>query len=337
VSNKATKPQPAKKKKPAAKSKSAGKTNDIDKSLVKCEVKMEFGEWISPDSCKTFYIDEDAKFPSIIYEIKTDEEGPFEWSWEIKWPVLACPQKQNKTRFKPKTEKTFSESESFKSDLKKWTAELNKKTIGGDLTIKVKVGAKTFVRKTLISGKEPGEKKINDELDTFSEKYPNEIVLAKKIFKQESKFKNFYSDERPLVSFDNGYGLGQATTPAPSYEQVWDWKKHVKYIVTQVIKEKRAAAKKYLDTHGSYNDEQLNLETLVYYNGANFHYYVWDSSAKKWIENSDVLCDPDQSNTGWNMSLVENKGKSLKDLRDGKGTKPVYTGRCYAEHINNQK
>jgi hypothetical protein len=72
---------------------------------------------------------------------------------------------------------------------------------------------------------------------------------------------------------------------------------------------------------------------LVFYNGANHHYYVWDAKTNAWTVNSDVLCDPSQSNSGRDVSKPSNAGKSLEELRAGKGTKPIYTGRCYAEHV----
>lgn len=321
------------KPKPAAKSGAAGKTNKISGSLVKCEVKLEKGEWITPSSCQIFHIDADTKFPDICFEIKTDDPGPYQWSWEIKWSVLACPQKRDKKRFSPKTAKLFSEKGTLTSQSKQWQANLNDKIIGGDLTVKVKAGTTTFVRKTFIHGKEPGEQKINAELDAFPADFKKQAALAKKIFKQESKYLHFYSDERPLVSFDNGYGLGQATNPTPSFEQVWNWKKHVEYIVKTVITEKRKLARKYLANHGNFTEDDVDTETLVYYNGANFHYLVWDAVNKKWIENANVLCDHLQSNTGWDMTKEANKGKTLEQLRKNEGTKPSYTGRCYAEHI----
>ena len=221
-----------KKAKPVAKAKAAGTTNKVSGSLVKCEVKLESGEWISPDSCKTFYIDEDAKFPEITYEIKTDEGGPYEWSWEIKWAVLACPQKADKNRFKPKHAVTFNKAGKFSSPLKIWKADLGE-IIGGDLTVKVKVGVKTFIRKTLIRGKNPSQEKIHAEIDTYTEK--RNAALLKKIYKQESRNKQFYTDELPLVSFDNGYGLGQLTNPVPSYEQIWNWKAQTKKILEDTL------------------------------------------------------------------------------------------------------
>jgi hypothetical protein len=321
---------------PIAKSESAGTTNRVDNSLIKCEVNLEKGEWVSPDSCAIFHIDSECKFPEIAYEIKTDEDGPYDWSWELKWNVLACPLRRDKARFKPKRAKTFIERGNFASDSKKWNANLNDQVIGGELTVKVRAGSSTFIRKTLIRGEEAGEGKVLEELLLYAPKYPKEVDLAKKIFKQESKFCHFYSDGQPLASFDNGYGLGQATDPMPSFEQAWNWKKHVNFIVTVVIPEKRKAAKRYLNKHGNYTDENLDMETFVFYNGANHHYLVWDESAKKWIENEDVLCDPNQSNAGWDMTLAVNNSKSLEQLRHGDGDKPIYTGGCYAKHISKQ-
>ena len=270
-----------KNERPVAVAKKAGKTNKTTGSVVKCEVKLEKGTWISPDSCATFYIDDAPKFPKIVYEISTEYPGPYKWSWSIEWIVRACPQKKGKERFKAKHAKTFLAKGQFTSDSKSWTADLNAQCIGGTLTVKVLAGKTEFVRKTIILGKEPGEKKILTELEMYSEKYPDEVRLAKKIFKQETGYLHFYSDERPLVSFDNGYGLGQATEPIPSFEQAWNWKKHIEYIVTIVIKGKRSLAKKYLEAHSPYSDEELDLETLVFYNGANSHYLVWNDTQKK--------------------------------------------------------
>lgn len=319
-----------------AKKKSAATTDKITGSLIKCEVNLEKGEWVTPDSCKTFYIDEDATFPDVLYEIKTDEPGPYEWSWDIKWVVNACPQKSGKPRFKPKTAKTFSKKGNFHSDSKKWKADLGA-VVGGDLTVRVKAGATTFVRKTFIRGKNPAEEKINAELDTYKDK--DDVNLVKKIFKQESRGKHLYSDEMPLVSFDNGYSLGQLTNPQPSYEQVWNWKEHVKAVMTVIKDTHRKSAKNYLDQHGNYTNEMYDLETLASYNGIprKQRYHNWDGDLKKWVKNTDVICDPAQSNKGWIVTETENKGKSLDELLANPKSKPIYTGRCYAEHINNQQ
>ncbi|MBT9568218.1 MAG: hypothetical protein IV085_07950 [Thiobacillus sp.] len=323
-----------KKKKVVAKAKSAAKTDKVKDSLVKCEVKLEAGEWVSPDSCKIFYIDEDANFPDIVYEIKTDEPGPYEWSWVIKWTGTACPQADGKKRFKPNPGALlFSEKGDFTSDSKQWKADLNGQVLGGDLTVKVKAGGTTFIRKTFIRGKNPGKERVDAYIET-SWKDKNDQVVIQKIFQQESRYRQFYSDEAPLVSFDNGYGIGQLTRekPRPSYKQAWSWKEHVKEIMNVVLPDKRNRAKEYLGQKGktpnSYTQEQYDTETMAYYNGAG-RFYKWDSSASKWNENYAAICDPN-SNRSW--SKADNPEMTLKELLK-KNVKPSYTGHCYAKHI----
>ena len=231
--------------------------------------------------------------------------------------------------------KIFIERGVFSSNDKKWRVNLAEKVIGGEITVTVKVGAKLFRRKAFILANGPTREKIFKQLDSYEKEYESNARLAKLIFKQESNYRQFYSDGMPLVSFDKGYGLGQATTPAPTYEHTWNWRLHIDYIIKTVLPEKRSFAKHYLKAH-PYTDENLDMETLVHYNGANYHYYVWSEQDKKWVVNDKVLCDPLESNKGWDVTSKGNENKTLEDLRSGKGEKPKYTGRCYAEHIKSK-
>lgn len=324
-----------KKPKVVAKAKNAGSTNKTKASLVKCEVKVDMGEWVSPESCQVFYIDEDAGFPAINFEITTDDSGPFHWEWAISWAPEACPQAEGKSRFKAKKSTAFSKKGSFNLAEKKWLCNLGA-VIGGDLIVKVKAGTTIFVRKVIVLGKNTSKEKIIAELDAGKTKEDNELV--KKIFKQESRYRQFYSDSQPLTSFDNGYGLGQLTNPAPTYEQIWNWKEHINEILNKQIPWHRKRAKKYLDKYGQYTQDMLDLETLASYNGWSHeqHYWNWNSTTKKWESNSDVVCDPSQSNKGW-LKTSETKDNSLEDFKSDSKTKPIYTGRCYAEHIKNNQ
>jgi hypothetical protein len=316
-----------------AKKKAAAKVDKDPASLVRCEVQLEHGDWISPTSCQVFYIDEAAKFPDLDFEFRSDAEGPFDWAWEVKWIAKSCPQATGKDRFTPKGGvATFIERGAFSSNDKKWRATFGGKVLGGEVTVTVKASGVTLRRKAYILAKNPPKDSIVAELEKYSSLRQREVRLAKLIFKQESSYRQHYSDCMPLVSFDKGYGLGQATSPAPSFEQVWNWRKHVEYILCAVLPEKVSFAKSYLKSH-EYSDDVLDMETLVYYNGANRHYYVWSDSAKAWVVNEEVLCDPKESNKGWDMTAKSNEKKTLEDLRNGKGSKPMYTGRCYAEHV----
>ncbi len=319
-----------------AKAKDAGKTDKTRESLVKCNVKLQTGEWISPESCQTYYIDEDAKFPEIFFEIKTDTPGPYEWEWTVSWTAEACKQSDGKKRFKAKKNSIFLKTEKFKSNERKWKADLAE-ILGGDLIVKAKAGGTTFIRKITILGKNPSKEKINEEIDSYSDKHNGN--LAKKIFNQESRYRQFYSDGAPLTSFDNGYGLGQLTNPAPSYEQIWNWKSHINEVVKKRIPIARTTAKNYLDKHPGYTQDQLDLETLAAYNGIpkKQRYHNWSETEKKWVVNNNVLCDPDQSNKGWISTEEENKNKTIPELKSNNKSKPIYTGRCYAEHIKNNQ
>jgi hypothetical protein len=117
--------------------KTNAKSDNTQDSLLKCEVNLETGEWISPEGCKVFYINEDAKFPDITYEIKTDNPGPYEWQWKINWVVQSCLAQTGKKRGKVTHPKTFSEQGKFTSNSKSWKADLGA-VIGGDLTVTVK-------------------------------------------------------------------------------------------------------------------------------------------------------------------------------------------------------
>jgi len=324
------------KEKVIAKSKNAAIADKRKNTLVKCEVDINLGEWITPASCETFYIDEESKFPEILFKIKTDDPGPFLWEWEMRWTPEACRQKEGLQRFKAKNNTTLSKKHSFISEEKQWKCEVGS-IIGGELLVKVKTEAKVFIRKTTILGKNPSKDRINLEIDKGQNK--EDAALIKKIFNQESRYRHFYSDGLPLTSFDNGYGLGQLTNPIPTYEQIWNWKEHVKEMLDKRISIARKTAKNYLDKHPGYSQNELDLETLAAYNGIpkKQRYHVWNEKEKKWQVNDNVICDPEQSNKGWIMTESQNTGKTLEELKKDNKTSPIYTGRCYAEHIKNAK
>ena len=133
------------------------------------------------------------------------------------------------------------------------------------------------------------------------------------------------------------------THPAPTYEQCWNWKENVKAGKT-IYLDKKDKAKKYLDKHGSYTEEQLQMETWSRYNGS--IYYEWDAKNKQWNSKS-MICDPEAANIGWDPNVELNKDKTAEELRErdidtykkgkkrGKEHPWVYTGVCYANHVNN--
>lgn len=144
-----------------------------------------------------------------------------------------------------------------------------------------------------------------------------------------------------MVSGDNGYGLSQMTNPAPTYEQIWNWKENVK-VGVKLFQEKQLEAKGYFSTH-PYTNDQLMRETFTRWNGGG--YYKWNVSTQQ-LERQNILCDPSQGNIGWDMNNPSNAGKTKEQLHDrdkgeyskmkkgqGKDHPWKYTGICYVDHI----
>ncbi|WP_082582687.1 hypothetical protein [Frateuria sp. Soil773] len=324
--------------KPKATAQGATSTNKTKKSLVKVVVVEDVGKWVSPSAKQEFYIDESATFPTINFEIDTQEPPPYAWKWSISWDAKVGTREGGS---RGKKLKTFTESGTFDSNDKKWTADVNKKVVGGKLTVEVTAGASKFKRFVIIKGKNPSEQSVKDLLATISD-----VKGFEKIITQESHFKNFInSDGEPIVAFDGGYGLTQMTTPAPTYMQVWNWKENVKGGCS-LYQQKQKAAKAHLgQSKRTYTDEQLKLETWSRWNGGSYH--VWDDKTKQWVRNDNILCDTETGNIGWDMTKEDNKDKTEADLhkRDkGEYKKPpakkdrkwTYTGICYADHLNQE-
>ena len=133
----------------------------------------------------------------------------------------------------------------------------------------------------------------------------------------------------------------QLTTPAPSFEQVWNWRLNIDGGLT-LFGQKRTAAIGYLgQSNRTYTADQLKYETVCRWNGGSYH--EWDTKAAKWIRKATSLCDSQTGNIGWDMTDPQNNGKTEADLhkRDsgsysktpGAGAHWKYTGVCYADHV----
>jgi hypothetical protein len=309
-------------------------------SLVKVVVSDDKGEWVSPEKSVSFEIDENATFPSVTFEIKTEQAPPYKWSWSISWDAKVSGLRESAKR--GSLLKTFSEKSSFDSSERKWTVNLAK-VIGGRLVVEVVAGTETFKRSVQIKGKNPAADSVKQFVATIANADGFERLLE-----QESRFKNFIAaDGHPIVAFDKGYGMTQMTNPAPTYEQVWSWKENINAGV-RLYQSKQKEAKTYLSQQSrTYTPEQLRLETWSRWNGGAYH--VWDAKDKAWKRNDTLLCDSETGNIGWDMTKEGNKDKPEKDLHDrdkasygnpkknkGPENEWRYTGVCYADHVNSQ-
>jgi len=318
--------------------KTAGTTNKTNGSVVKVVVKPnDVGEWVKPNTLDKFYIDDDAVFPLIDFEIKTDLPGPYKWSWVMAWDAHV-----SGLREKPRGGKvaSFSEKGSFTQDGTMWNAKSINKVVGGTLTVTVDAGAQKFQRTVVVLGKQPAPATIKAYLEA------RDATALEKLVAQESRFKHFIElDSAPVVAGDKGYGLTQLTRPVPTFSQIWSWKENLDAGIALVAVKKKEA-KRHLDSHGasSYTQDMLDLETISRWNGGSYH--EWNSTEKKWQRKNNILCDKATGNIGWDTDVTANADKTEANLheRDKEEYKKMkagqtaehpwtYTGVCYADHV----
>lgn len=321
-----------------AKAKGA-KSNDTKKSLVKIIVPEDKGKWIVPEKQSIHRIDDEAKFPKILFQAETLEKGPFKWKWKITWDANVSGLSESGRRGSKVD--AFSANGTVDTSEPKWQCSLDGRVIGGILTVEMSAGSDVFLRSVYIKGTNPSREKLDAFVATL-----NEAKGYEKILHHEAKGKQFINaDGEPVVAFDKGFGMAQLTKPKPTYDQAWDWKENVRAGLG-LYQTKRKEARLYLAGNGkdSFTDEQLQLETFSRYNGGVYH--KWDPKEKQWVRNPAILCDESTGNIGWNTTESENSSKSEDELhkRDvgvyGKGKKGqskdhpwTYTGVCYADHV----
>jgi hypothetical protein len=318
--------------------KAAGTTNKTDKSLVKVVVKPDdAGEWVKPNTLDKFYIDDEANFPSIVFEIKTDAPGPYKWSWAMLWDAHVSGLRE---KARGKKVATFSDKGNFTQAEKSWDAKTINKVIGGTLTVTVEAGEEKFRRTVTVLAQQPSAEKIKAYLAAKN------ASALEKLLAQESKFKHLIlADNEPVVAGDSGYGAAQLTNPIPKYPQIWSWKENIDAAI-KLIDEKKKVAKKWLDKHGAYTQDMLDTETISRWNGGN--YYEWSDKPDpgKWDRKKEILCDTKTGNIGWDTDIDANKDQTEDDLRKrdkGEYNKMkkgqtaehpwTYSGVCYADHV----
>jgi hypothetical protein len=271
-------------------------------------------KFTKPKLNETFTISSAPEWPSISFE--TDATGSHSWTWTIVWG-----------NFK----KTGKET----TPANKWDAKTAITDLGGTLTVRAEANKVSASITVMVKGTNPTEILVTDYLATKA----NSAGFGD-IIRHESKYKHFNANSEPIKSFDNGYGMCQLTTPTPSFDKVWNWKRNIDGGLN-LFEQKRSAAILYLkQSSRSYTDDQLKYEAVCRWNGGSYH--VWDAKAG-WVRPANILCDSATGNMGWNMDDAENKGKSEADLhkRDrasyskppAAGAHWKYLGVCYADRI----
>ena len=315
-----------------------GKTNQTKGSLVKVVVKESDGIWKTPGENEIFYIDAEANFPDIKFELNTNSTQDCIWDWHINWAAATSGLRESKKR--GRVIKQWSEQGKKANGGKSWIANLNGYCLGGTLTVSVKVSEKTYQRSVRILGTNPSKEQIKSYIATFDDAPGFDRIIAK-----ESTYKQFIdADSEPVVAFDGGYGLTQLTNPKPRYEDAWNWKANLRTGI-ELYRAKRREAKNYLsggkNGKRTYTEDQLQLETWCRWNSGSYH--EWDEGNKKWVRNPTILNDNETANIGWDITKSENKGKSEKELHNrdkNEYSKPPtkasswrYSGVVYADHI----
>jgi hypothetical protein len=271
---------------------------------------------ISPlGSNAVFIIASDPNWPSIPFQ--TDATGPHTWNWKIVWG-------------------NFSQSGADSTDSNQWDAQTAVANFGGTLTVTAQSGGQTAIATVKIQGTNPSP----DDLTQFLATKPNSAGFDK-ILIQESRCRHFNAAGEPIKSFDNGYGLCQLTKPAPTFDQVWNWKSNIECGLS-LFATKVTAATNYLSQSGrTFTPDQLKYESVCRWNGGSYH--EWDNSRALWVRHPNILCDSATGNIGWDMTDPQNTGQTEAQLhqrdRASYGAAPApgahwkYSGVCYADKV----
>jgi hypothetical protein len=150
--------------------------------------------------------------------------------------------------------RTFTKSGKETTPDNKWDAKAAIANNGGTLTVRAEANKASATIKVKVKGTNPSSAEVTQYLTTKV----NSAGFGD-IIEHESKFKHFDTSNEPVKSFDNGYGMCQLTTPAPTSDQVWNWKLNIDGGL-KLFEQKRAAAIAYLSQSSrTYTDDQLKI------------------------------------------------------------------------------
>ncbi len=270
----------------------------------------------SPVPNTVFTISDEPAWPAIRFQSNaTLAPGQqLTWAWKLSWA-------------------TFSKQGQQTTTSNFWDAQSVVSNLGGQLIVTVTGPGGTSSVTVKVTGVNPSSAAILAFLATQPDSRGFDAILQ-----HESGMKHFNAQGDPIKSFDNGFGICQLTTPAPTYEQVWNWKLNISGGLA-LFAAKRASAKAYLSQGGrTFTQDQLIRETVCRWNGGAYH--TWNGTA--WVRPTTILCDSQTGNIGWDMTNPANTGKTEAQLRArdkgtyGSPSSPrnwQYSGVCYADRI----
>jgi hypothetical protein len=272
-------------------------------------------QFIEPAPDQLFTIGSAPEWPAMVFA--TDAGGPQVWQWMIAWGP-------------------FQASGEAETSGNMWDAEATLCNYGGAVTVRACAGQDTASITVRVAGTNPTE----DQVVAYLAAQPGSDGFDH-ILRHETGCRHFNSQGEPARSFDVGYGMCQLTAPAPSFDQVWNWKRNIDAGL-KLFQAKRAAAAQYLSAdRRSYTAEQLTYEAVCRWNGGCYH--VWDELSNAWVRNPHILRDSGTGNIGWDLTDPANQNQSEVELhrRDcAQYVKPRvpgahwnYFGVCYADSI----
>jgi hypothetical protein len=285
----------------------------------------------TPEKDARLSIDADAQYPDADVELELQgfDDGKPEYSWTLTIKYVA---KNNKGTSKD----IGSESFRGKSTTSKWKlfekegGGALEKVVGGEATLHVetKVGDVAYKDDVVfqVLGTNPGGKAIQDFLiQLIKTDYAIDDAIIGKIFattiyhESYPKWSQFNSSGLPIVSPDFGFGVAQLTSPAPTQEEVWNWKTHLRKAVSTYLQPATESGKTLLSAHTPFKYKNLAKEVWCRYNSGQV-YHKWKEDTKEWVCTQDALVCHTSSNVGWLTTASATIGKETVSNKDEKGT-----------------
>src|SRR5690242_16940349 len=190
----------------------------------------------SPPADATFRVTADAIWPSIIFEVDVAPSNgeQLTWEWSIGWA-------------------NYSRQGVARTNTKRWDAGPKIENLGGRLHVKVTdANGKSAHISVSVVGSQPDKATVESYLASRPDSAGFDKILI-----HETDMQHFGANGDPKKSFDDGFGMAQLTNPAPSYEQVWNWKMNVDAGLELFLSKRNLAVSYLSENNRTYTSDQL--------------------------------------------------------------------------------